>query len=284
MGLSTSFIDFETSAVALPFFKGGKPYEQIAFQFSHHTISSDGKITHQSEFISAEPGVFPNFEFARALKASLDSDSGSIFMFATHENSILNAIINQLKSSNEPDKIELITFLKSISKSTANSADSWEGDRQMIDLRKVILNFYYNPLTKGSNSIKELLPSVLETDQNLQIRYSKSIGDLGLSSLNFDHNHIWITKEKGKLVNPYKMLPPLFNNWNSNEREILISGIEDISNGGEAMTAYAKFQYVDMSEKERAELISGLKKYCELDTLAMVMIWEHLTGMTKISC
>jgi hypothetical protein len=42
------------------------------------------------------------------------------------------------------------------------------------------------------------------------------------------------------------------------------------------MTAYAKLQYVDISIKERDELLSGLKKYCELDTLAMVMIWEHL--------
>jgi len=42
------------------------------------------------------------------------------------------------------------------------------------------------------------------------------------------------------------------------------------------MTAYAKLQYVDMTDKEREELVSGLKKYCELDTLAMVMIWEHL--------
>ena len=197
-------------------------------------------------------------------------------MFATHENSILNAIINQLKTSTEPDKLELIEFLKTITKSTANNSEFWEGDRQMIDLRKVILDYYYNPLTKGSNSIKELLPAVLETDQNLQTRYSKSIGELGLSSLNFDHNHVWITKEQGKVVNPYKMLPALFTNWNTNEKEILISGIEDISNGGEAMTAYAKLQYVDMSDMERQELVSGLKKYCELDTLAMVMIWEHL--------
>ena len=30
------FIDFETSAVALPFYEKMRPYEQIAFQFSHH--------------------------------------------------------------------------------------------------------------------------------------------------------------------------------------------------------------------------------------------------------
>jgi uncharacterized protein YprB with RNaseH-like and TPR domain len=31
-----------------------------------------------------------------------------------------------------------------------------------------------------------------------------------------------------------------------------------------------------MSDKERNEITTGLLKYCELDTLAMVMIYEHL--------
>ena len=30
-----------------------------------------------------------------------------------------------------------------------------------------------------------------------------------------------------------------------------------------------------MSEKERSEITKGLLKYCEMDTLAMVMIYEH---------
>ena len=275
------FIDFETSSVALPFFKGGRPYEQVAFQFSHHKVLENGTITHQTEFIDAEPGHFPNFEFARALKQALEENNGSIFMFATHENSILNAIINQLLLSKESDKVQLITFLKSITKSTANNAESWKGDRLMIDLRDIILKYYYNPLTKGSNSIKELLPAVLESDKDLQVRYAKCIGELGISSLNFHSNHIWITKDLEKVVNPYKMLPPLFETWNSNQKDILISGISDIANGGEAMMAYAKLQYVDMMNQEREELISGLKKYCELDTLAMVMILEHLKGLLK---
>jgi hypothetical protein len=33
-------------------------------------------------------------------------------------------------------------------------------------------------------------------------------------------------------------------------------------------------QYTDMSDQERESLSQALKKYCELDTLAMVMIWE----------
>lgn len=40
------FIDFETSAVALPFYDKMRPYEQIAFQFSHHRVdmNEDGHI------------------------------------------------------------------------------------------------------------------------------------------------------------------------------------------------------------------------------------------------
>lgn len=62
------FIDFETSTVALPFTAGRRPYEQVAFQFSHHIYCEDGTIEHKSEFISNIAGEFPNFIFARALK------------------------------------------------------------------------------------------------------------------------------------------------------------------------------------------------------------------------
>ena len=36
----------------------------------------------------------------------------------------------------------------------------------------------------------------------------------------------------------------------------------------------AKMQFTEMSKIERTHLIKGLLKYCELDTLAMVMIYE----------
>ena len=106
-GTSLHLIDFETSAVAIPFNAGRRPYEQIAFQFSHHILFQDGRINHVSQYISNEPGVFPNFVFVRHLKQDLEKDNGSIFRYATHENTILNAISKQLLESNEPDKAEL---------------------------------------------------------------------------------------------------------------------------------------------------------------------------------
>jgi hypothetical protein len=78
-----------------------------------------------------------------------------------------------------------------------------------------------------------------------------------------------------RVLNPYKILPPLFENWNEIEIEENLSEMENIADGGAALTAYAKLQYMDMTTKERLEISQGLLKYCELDTLAMVMIYEH---------
>ena len=270
------FIDFETSTVALPFTAGRKPYEQVAFQFSHHVYHEDGKIEHKTEFISNTPGEFPNFIFARALCNALKNDNGSIFRFAAHENTILNAIIEQLKQSNEPNKEELLIFLKSITNSTKNSVEQWSGERTMIDLNKVIKDYYYNPYTKGSNSIKAVLPAALNSSPFLQAKYGMPLHDISVSSKNFDENHIWLRLENNEVINPYKMLPPLFEEWNELELADTISEVETISDGGAALTAYAKLQYQDMTAIERTEITTGLLKYCELDTLAMVMVYEHL--------
>ena len=270
------FIDFETSAVALPFNKGRHPYEQVAFQFSHHMCHADGTIEHVSEYINANPGEFPNFKFVAALKKSLDNDRGTIFRFATHENSILNAIKDQLNSSDYADKGELIRFIKTITTPRSKDTEHWIPKRPMVDLRLIILDYYYNPLTKGSNSIKAVLPAILNSCNFLKNKYSKPISEINLTSINFDDQHLWIQIKDQKVINPYKLLPPIFNQFGKEELEHFISGLSTISDGGAALTAYSKLQFIDMSKKERDSIKKSLFKYCELDTLAMVMIYEHL--------
>ena len=49
----------------------------------------------------------------------------------------------------------------------------------------------------------------------------------------------------------------------------------EIRDGGAAMVAYAKMQFTQMSGQERQNIIKALLRYCEMDTLAMVMIYEH---------
>ena len=70
------------------------------------------------------------------------------------------------------------------------------------------------------------------------------------------------------------MLQPLFSDWTNDQLDELLTDMEDLNNGGAALTAFGYLQYTDMSAAERQELRSGLLRYCELDTLAMVMIWE----------
>ena len=268
------FIDFETSAVALPFNKGRKPYEQVAFQFSHHKVNEDGSVEHANEFIIDEAGKFPNFEFVRALKKALGS-KGSIFRYSSHENSILNAIYIELKESSEIDKDELMDFIKLITQSKKESVEKWEGDRNMIDLCEVYKKYYFDPNTNGSNSIKAVLPALLKRSHFLQEKYVKPIKEIGLTSKNFNSEHCWLVRENNEIQNPYKQLPPVFEDWNEEELDQLVSDMEDLNNGGAALTAYGFLQYTDMSEEEREKLVKALLKYCELDTLAMVMIWEH---------
>ena len=269
------FIDFETSASALPFNKGRKPYEQIAFQFSHHTYFANGQVEHSSEYINNKAGFFPNFEFLRALKITLSEDEGTIFRYSFHENSILNAIYDQLVDSVEYDKVELIEFIKGISHSKKDCTTTWKGKRDMVDLWEILKRYYYNPLTKGSNSIKDVLPAVLNQSSFLKTKYSKKIKDINVSSKNFPPDHVWLSVKDGNVINPYKMLPPVFQNWSEGEIENALSEIEDIANGGAALTAYCKLQYSNMDKSEVDELTKCLLKYCELDTLAMVMIFEH---------
>ncbi len=270
------FIDFETSMVALPFTAGRRPYEQVAFQFSHHIMHADGSVEHANQQILAEPGFFPNFEFARALRNALGTE-GTIFRYSLHENTVLNQIVDQLRASNEPDREELIAFIQTITRSRNNSTESHVGHRDMVDLREVVLDYYYHPATGGSNSIKDVLPAIICSSQFLQQKYSKQIAEHGVSSLNLSTEHVWLTQQDGIWNNPYKSLPSIFEGWTEQELQANLSEMDSLADGGAALTAYGRLQYTDMTHEERQALISALYRYCELDTLAMVMLVEGIT-------
>lgn len=269
------FIDFETSAAAIPFMAGMSPYEQIAFQYSHHILNQDGSIEHKSEFIETSPGRFPNFDFVRHLKGSLNDDNGTIFRFHNHENTILCAIKVQLEQASNPpkDRDGLIQFIKSITHSTGDSNEKWEGERDMVDLQKLVVDYYYDPATSGSNSLKAVLPAILNGSKFLKEKYSRPIyGTVTLPSLNFKE-HRWIDTNKQFVSNPYNSLPPLFANhiYSNNDRAFKNHQIKD---GGEALIAYSILQYVDLDSDEQEAINKSLLRYCELDTMAMVMLYE----------
>ena len=277
-----NFIDFEASTVALPFYRGQHPYEKVVFQFSHHIYHEDGRVEHANEFINVNPGEFPNFEFIRALKVALEENTGSVFQYSPYENSTLNQVKAQLEASVEDDKESLIDFIKSLTKppkSNDYQGETWNAEREMIDLCEVIKAFYYNPYTKGSNSIKALLPAIFKNSDLIKEKYSQPLAAINVTSKNFPNHYRWLRMINGEIEDPYKYLDKPFSDWNPDfERK---SDIEEINNGGAALTAYGLTQYFDMTTVERDRLRKALQKYCELDTLAMVMIFEHLKDVAS---
>ena len=274
-------IDFETSTVAVPFYRGRKPYEQTAFQFSHHQINADGSIEHKGQYLNAEPGVFPNFEFVRMLRNELINDQGSVFRYADHENNVLCQIMTQLRGCNEkevPDKQELIDFILSITHSATH-----KGERDMIDLLDMVKAYYWHPLMCGSNSLKVVLPAVLNSSDYIREKYSQPIygKNSEIRSLNFPDGWKWIQLEKtGKVKNPYKLLPPLLDTLEEDSIDEFFRG-DPVADGGAAMTAYAMMQFTQMSDAERTRIKDGLCRYCELDTMAMVFLWEYWDNSTR---
>ncbi|HPQ35177.1 MAG TPA: DUF2779 domain-containing protein [Tenuifilaceae bacterium] len=273
------FIDFETSRVAIPFTKNRRPYEGIAFQFSHHTIDENGVVKHAGEYINVEPGAFPNYDFVRALKKELENDNGTIFRYAEHENSFLVEIWKQLNDEADesvPDRLELMNFIKTITHSCKDLTEEWVGERDMVDMLKLVKNYFYHISMKGSNSIKVVLPAVLQTSKFIKDKYSLPVygAEEGIESLNF-RDQIWYRlDEDGNVINPYKLLDPVFKDMSDEETEDFTVD-ESIASGGAAMTAYARMQFTRMSSVERERAREALLRYCELDTLAMVMIYEH---------
>ncbi|MBE0675468.1 MAG: DUF2779 domain-containing protein, partial [Bacteroidales bacterium] len=93
-------------------------------------------------------------------------------------------------------------------------------------------------------------------------------------SRNFVNKTWYVTDDDGKVINPYKLLEPVFSDIDQ-ETIDNVTVDESIADGGAAMTAYARMQFTQMTTAERELAAAALKRYCELDTLAMVMIYEY---------
>lgn len=277
------FIDFETCTTAMPFNKGHHPYEPIAFQFSHHILYENGNFEHIGQYIETKPNYFPNFDFVQELKNQLDLDQGTIFRFSTHENTILNSIHKQLHlyGDNVKNKNELLEFIEHITKKTKNKKIIREGARCMVDLDEVLKKYTFFPSTNGRTSMKVIFPAILEASKFLQDKYSKPIyGSKIILSKNFTDWQV-VEKKGDQILDPYKRLPGVNENISVEDLELFdeaerISDFKEIREGGMASTAYALMQFTNMSDIERQAITNSLLKYCELDTLAMVILYEFL--------
>jgi hypothetical protein len=251
------FIDFEAVTPAIPFHKGQKPYKKTPFQFSCHTIYEDGTVEHSAEWIEDTPGKFPCFDFVRQLKQCLEGDDGSVFMYHHFENTVLNDVIELLKERQPNDANELIEWMETITKG---------GEREMVDQQRMVVNYYYSPYMGGSNSIKDVLPAVLNESPRLKELYSQPYSGRSIKDKIFYE----VDENTGKVLSPYKLLDKIGHGMPDYE-----TAEETIAEGGTAMMAWSRMQFDDVSKEKREATFQALLKYCELDTLAMVMIHQH---------
>jgi hypothetical protein len=269
-----NLIDFETSRTALPFHKGDRPFGLVAFQFSHHVLHEDGSLVHAGEFLCTEPGVHPNLAFVRALQNALSANDGTVLMWSPYENSVLNELRRQLVEGECPaaDAVELTRFIESITVRKEGSVLLWEGPRAMVDMKPLSSAAFFHRRAGGSNSIKKVLPAMLEASTWLRERYARpAYGGGRPDSRNFAEAMTWWQPDAtGRPVDPYKLLPPVFANWPVPEDDE--EGGPTLSQGGAALMAYSRLQFEEVSDAERSAWNQALLRYCELDTLAMAMI------------
>ena len=234
------FIDFETSRTAIPYHAGMRPYENVAFQWSCHTISKPGAKPQHSEWINTEES-FPNFEFAKSLMTTV-GDKGALLTWSHHENTVLRDVLDQMGRYNHEDQ-ELELWLQ-------NTINSDSSPNRIVDLEKLTKEHYFHPEMKGSTSLKYVLPAIWNNNKSL-------------------HDIIWLSKyvghENEEVLNPYSVL-----------ESIEIAGqAETVQEGTGAMRAYQDMVYglasQDPETKERWKEL--LLQYCELDTMAMVIVW-----------
>lgn len=128
------FIDFETVSPTVPLYKGTSPREVIPFQWSCHTLGSDGTLGHSDYLASGESD--PRREFIDSLLRAVGTE-GPVLVYSGYEQTTLRRL-TVLFPDLEPQIDDLIS--------------------RFGDLLSLVKENYYHPGFKGSFSIKRVLP------------------------------------------------------------------------------------------------------------------------------
>lgn len=236
------FIDFETSALAVPYHAGMAPYETVAFQWSCHTIEAPGAAPVHREWLNLED-AYPSAEFARTLRAII-GDGGTPLMWSAHERTVLRKIGEQLARYGHGDA--------SLVEWCVRMGDKASG--RLVDMHALCRDAFFHPAMKGKTSIKRVLDAVWRADPVLHERFTAWSGHAAPAD------------------DPYGALAPV---------ELDGSRLE-VADGTGAVTAYQEMLYgASRDDAARREAWGRLlRAYCRLDTLAMVLVWDHWMRMT----
>ena len=229
------FIDFETSRLALPYHKGMRAYGLVAFQWSCHKVASHGQQPTHAEWLN-KTDVWPNRLFVESLREAI-GDSGPVLTWSHFESTTIKQILPELLRFGH-DVPDLEAWMTNVV------------ENRIVDLHDWARRDYYHPGMRGKTGIKVVLDALWKSDAAMRKQFEA-----------------WTGMVADESRDPYASLPP-----------VEISGVlQDVHEGTGAMRAYQEMMYgADKNDPEKKEMWAGLlQRYCELDTLSMVLILEH---------
>lgn len=233
------FIDFETCTPAIPRYRGMRPFEIIAFQWSCHTVATPDAEPQHDEWLQAAD-TFPNADFVASLRRRV-GETGTVLVWSRHETTVLKTIRRQLEERGDGGS------------ENARWIDRLLSSGRIVDLNDLTLKHYFHPLMGGRTSLKIVTEAIWRTNEKIRRRLPQ-----------------YRQESAGGPASPYQALPAL-----------MIDGREiAVAEGQGATLAY--YAMMEGGEAERWRRL--LRQYCELDTLAMVMVWWHwreLTGQVE---
>ena len=275
------FLDFETARTPLPLGLNQRPNAISVFQYSLHIMQETEEFGHCDQFLCMEPGANLHSRMLGQLRQALKV-GGTVFHWGRYEKDVLRELAREMLSepADEFDQDDLCEFIESLTGGVSSLV--------MVDQSLIAEKYFFHPDTRGSSSIKKLLPAIMNSSEYLRKTYSDPIygGGTRLQSKNFCSSPMtWWRgdiKNPGKAINPYFLLSEIEEeNMQDQELEFFVATersenetIPVLKNGGGAMMAYLRQQSGAMSYQQSQKLRSAMLRYCELDTLAMVMIMQ----------
>ncbi len=136
------FLDYETFAYAIPQFEGVRPFQQMCFQYSLHTIERPGAVPKHSQFLSRGEDDLPPKAMAAHLQQAMSDGIGTVLVWYESFEKTRNTEMAAMFP-------EFAAFFEEVNSKTA-------------DLMKIFSEkLYIHPDFKGRSSIKKVLPVIV---------------------------------------------------------------------------------------------------------------------------
>jgi hypothetical protein len=133
------FLDYETFWYAIPQFDGLRPFQQMCFQYSLHTIDAPGAEPRHSEYLARRGEENPPLALLEHMKEAFGANIGTVFVWYENFEKTRNSEMAEMF----PEHADFLN----------------EVNAHMCDLMKIFADrLYIHPDFKGRSSIKKVLP------------------------------------------------------------------------------------------------------------------------------